>query len=634
MVEVSPDNKEVTLHEPVADNDYLARLRVKERRWAYDAAFGPHSTQAQIYASTAAPLVEAVFSGAANATCFCYGATGAGKTFTMLGSPSQPGVMVQALGDLFARVHGEPGAKVTLAYLEIYNENVRDLLAGEGPSVAGPSGGDVAPAQPATSLDLREDPQLGVTVTGLTWLEATTSSQVMALLQRGNARRVTEPTRCNATSSRSHAVLQVLVTRAGAFRHTSKLSLIDLAGSERALATDVRTARSAEGAAINKSLLALSSCIHALVEGKAHVPYRNSKLTQLLKDSLGGGCRTAMIANVSPACASWSESQNTLHWADRAKEIRTTPAQAPTAAAARVTTAPAEAPAGAPPPAEVAALRQECDALRARLEEHQRVFAAKHKADDDLTEAEPPAELQRTRSRRRMADGSAVPGGMLAAAAAVAAAAMLSPVPPSPSPAQRPPFLTASAPNFIVPASCDGHGVTPRHGGTPSRTALVAELDRLRAEVATLAAQKTAAERAASDAEAAAAAARDQWAASEMEWDAQRSAAQEALFHAHAEAECLREALRVAQQQTRRQSGAEPCGDLTNVVARLSLPGDGEEQAGAEPQSVVKTHVRTFEHLASPAAGPRAHVVGGPIAPSPGRLYNTQLYARFAQGHK
>lgn len=629
MVEVSPDSKEVTLHEPVADNDYLARLRLKERRWAYDAAFGPASTQAQIYASTAAPLVEAVFSGAANATCFCYGATGAGKTFTMLGSPSQPGVMVQALGDLFARVHGEPGAKVTLAYLEIYNENVRDLLAGEGPCT--PTG-DAAAAQPSApaSLDLREDPQLGVTVSGLTWLEASTSSQVMALLQRGNARRVTEPTRCNATSSRSHAVLQVLVTRAGAFRHTSKLSLIDLAGSERALATDVRTARSAEGAAINKSLLALSSCIHALVEGKRHVPYRNSKLTQLLKDSLGGGCRTAMIANVSPACASWSESQNTLHWADRAKEIRTSPAQAGPYAPVRGAAAPGEAaPEGAPPPADMAALRQECDALRARLEEQQRQFAAKHQeAEDDGAEVEPPPELQRTRSRRRMADGSAVPGGMPAAAAA---ASMLSPVAPSPSPAQRPPFLTASAPNFIVPTSCDGHGATPRVGGTPSRTAMAAELDRLRAEVAALASQKAAAERAASDAEAAAAAARDQWAASAMEWDAQRSAVQEALFQAHAEAECLREALRVAQQAQQHPAGGEPCGDLTNHVARLSLPGEGEEAEAGRPQSVVKTHVRTFEHLASPAGSGRAH--GGPVPPSPARLLNSQLYARFAQGH-
>jgi kinesin family member 18/19 len=102
-----------------------------------------------------------------------------------------------------------------------------------------------------------------------------------------------------------------------------KLSLIDLAGSERALATDQRSLRSIEGANINRSLLALSSCINALVEGKKHIPYRNSKLTQLLKDSLGGACNTVMIANVSPSNLSFGDTQNTLHWADRAKEIKT-----------------------------------------------------------------------------------------------------------------------------------------------------------------------------------------------------------------------------------------------------------------------------------------------------------------------
>lgn len=106
-------------------------------------------------------------------------------------------------------------------------------------------------------------------------------------------------------------------------QRVGKLSLIDLAGSERALATDQRTLRSLEGANINRSLLALSSCINALVEGKKHIPYRNSKLTQLLKDSLGGACNTAMIANISPSNLSFGETQNTLHWADRAKEIRT-----------------------------------------------------------------------------------------------------------------------------------------------------------------------------------------------------------------------------------------------------------------------------------------------------------------------
>lgn len=105
-------------------------------------------------------------------------------------------------------------------------------------------------------------------------------------------------------------------------KRVGKLSLIDLAGSERAVATDQRTLRSLEGANINRSLLALSSCINALVEGKKHIPYRNSKLTQLLKDSLGGACNTVMIANISPSNLSFGETQNTLHWADRAKEIR------------------------------------------------------------------------------------------------------------------------------------------------------------------------------------------------------------------------------------------------------------------------------------------------------------------------
>ena len=108
-----------------------------------------------------------------------------------------------------------------------------------------------------------------------------------------------------------------IVTRVG------KLSLIDLAGSERALATDQRTQRSIEGANINRSLLALSNCVNALVEGKKHIPYRNSKLTQLLKDSLGGSCHTVMIANISPSNLTFGETQNTLHWADRAKEIKT-----------------------------------------------------------------------------------------------------------------------------------------------------------------------------------------------------------------------------------------------------------------------------------------------------------------------
>ena len=221
----------------------------------------------------------------------------------------------------------------------MYNETIRDLLS------------------PGAALELREERSLGVTVAGLSWHSARSAGEVMALLTGGNALRVTEPTRCNAVSSRSHAVLQVLLRRPSVFSHVQKLSLIDLAGSERSLATELRSARSAEGASINKSLLALSSCIHALTEGKRHIPFRNSRLTQLLKDSLGGGCRTAMIAAVSPAAVQSGESANTLHWADRAKEIRTA-AQAPAQAAPEPAAAPCES---------VDALKAECASLREQL---------------------------------------------------------------------------------------------------------------------------------------------------------------------------------------------------------------------------------------------------------------------------
>ncbi|CAL0301818.1 unnamed protein product [Lupinus luteus] len=230
---------------------------------------------------------------------------GAGKTYTMLGTVENPGVMVLAIKGLFSKIGQRScgGSHVVhLSYLEVYNETVRDLLS---------------PGRP-----------LGIVAAGLTQYRAYSTDEVMALLQQGNQNRTTEPTRANETSSHSHAILQVVIeyrvrdSSMNTIKRVGKLSLIDLAGSERALATDQRTLRSIEGANINRSLLALSSCINALVEGKKHIPNRNSKLTQLLKDSLGGTCNTVMIANISPSILSFSETQNTIHWADRAKEIR------------------------------------------------------------------------------------------------------------------------------------------------------------------------------------------------------------------------------------------------------------------------------------------------------------------------
>ena len=297
---------EVLVRETLSSSvDYLRANRLKTRQFAFDSAFGRESSQHDVYSASAANLVTGVASFRYNATCFCYGATGAGKTYTMLGTEHCPGVMLLALRDLYTRL-GRTGASVTISFIEIYNEQVRDLLSSSN-----------------KELVLREDPRKGVTVSGMTELKADSVDGVMEFLHQGNGRRTTEPTNKNATSSRSHAILQVMVESPNS-GCVSKLSMIDLAGSERTLSSESRTARSAEGAHINKSLLALSGCISSLVEGRKHIPYRDSKLTQLLKDSLGGSCQTAMIANVSPSHLAFSDTSNTLHWASRAKQIRST----------------------------------------------------------------------------------------------------------------------------------------------------------------------------------------------------------------------------------------------------------------------------------------------------------------------
>ncbi|KAM0945861.1 putative plus-end-directed kinesin ATPase [Dioscorea sansibarensis] len=305
------NRKDVYLTEFASETDYLRLKRLRGRHFCFDAAFSDSTTQQEVYATTTAELVEGVLQGR-NGSVFCYGATGAGKTYTMLGTVENPGVMVLAIKDLFSKIRQrsyDGNHLVHLSYLEVYNETVRDLLS------------------PGRPLVLREDKQ-GIVAAGLTQYRAYSTDEVMSLLQQGNQNRTTEPTRANETSSRSHAILQVvaefrIIESGNIVNRVGKLSLIDLAGSERALATDQRSQRSIEGANINRSLLALSSCINALVEGKKHIPYRNSKLTQLLKDSLGGPCNTVMIANISPCNLSFGETQNTLHWADRAKEIKT-----------------------------------------------------------------------------------------------------------------------------------------------------------------------------------------------------------------------------------------------------------------------------------------------------------------------
>ncbi len=261
--------------------------------------------------------MEGVLNGY-NATVFAYGATGSGKTFTMLGSETSPGLMPLTLDALFRAAEENESKEyiITLSYIEIYNETIRDLL--------NPSDSDV--------LDLREDSK-GVKVVGVTEYHAKSAQEVMILLKRGNKNRTQEPTNMNEESSRSHAVLQVVIEQRDRSRdmsevvNVSKLSLIDLAGSERAAVSQNRGIRLLEGANINRSLLALGNCINALGDRRnkgSYVPYRDSKLTRLLKDSLGGNCRTVMIATIAPSHLTIEDSVNTLKYANRAKNIKTT----------------------------------------------------------------------------------------------------------------------------------------------------------------------------------------------------------------------------------------------------------------------------------------------------------------------
>ncbi|KAF8794072.1 Kinesin-like protein KIF19 like protein [Argiope bruennichi] len=267
----------------------------------------------EVYEKTTKNLVENVVDGY-NGTVFAYGATGSGKTHTMVGVDDDPGIMVRALEDLFKEVDLKNKMhNVSMSYLEIYNENIRDLL---NPSTA--------------QLELREDAKGNHQVAGLSEVEICSSEEVMSLLMRGNKRRTQESTGANKTSSRSHAVLMVQVKkRSPAHSHqqtlrTGRLYMVDLAGSERAAQTQNTGKRLLEGAHINKSLLALGNCINALAERNTrYVNFRDSKLTRILKEPLAGNCRTVMVGHISPSHYHFEESRNTLAYADRAKNITT-----------------------------------------------------------------------------------------------------------------------------------------------------------------------------------------------------------------------------------------------------------------------------------------------------------------------
>ena len=328
---VKPMDQKVLVFDP-PDTNPLTRLynnnplahgakRNKDVRYAFDRVFDSTASQTDVFEETCKPLLDGILNGY-NASVFAYGATGCGKTHTISGTPEDPGLIFLTMKELYNRIQDardDSDVQIRLSYLEIYNETIRDLLSSE-------------PTPPGAGLALREDANNRISVVGITELVPESPESVLEYLQEGNLRRTMSPTEANAVSSRSHAVLQINVTQkprtASMTEQTTSASLniIDLAGSERASATRNNGARMKEGANINKSLLALGNCINALCQSggvRKHVPYRNSKLTRLLKFSLGGNCKTVMVVCISPSSAHYEETHNALKYANQAKNIRT-----------------------------------------------------------------------------------------------------------------------------------------------------------------------------------------------------------------------------------------------------------------------------------------------------------------------
>ena len=274
------------------------------------------------------PLVSSCFKGY-NGTVLAYGQTGSGKTFTMSGSAAKNelhGMIPRAIESLFKNVErrkAEFTFALKLSYLEIHNDDVRDLLT--------------LSDDKTTALMIRENPVKGVTVAGLTEHLVSSATEMAELLQKGSDSRATAGTEMNATSSRSHAICTITVEQTPLVEDVDgdavapaakwcKLRLVDLAGSERQKRTKAQGARLKEGININRGLLALGNVISALGDPKrqsgSHVPYRDSKLTRLLQDSLGGNSRTIMLACISPSDDSFEETVNTLRYANRARNIQ------------------------------------------------------------------------------------------------------------------------------------------------------------------------------------------------------------------------------------------------------------------------------------------------------------------------
>ena len=303
-VDVDKDNSTVAVNSSKGDT----------KTFQFDYVYPMETTQREIYDQVAFPIVDSIFQGY-NGTIFAYGQTGCGKTFTMMGivdDPELKGIIPNAFSHIFGFIKTEGESKkflVRCSFVEIYNEEVRDLLVNNN-----------------KKLDIREDPKKGTFVRDLTYVTLKDTDDIQKCLDKGNKNRHVGATSMNDQSSRSHSLFTVYleIEENGKIR-SGKLNLVDLAGSERVGKTNATGQTFDEGKKINLSLTALGSVIDALSFNRKHIPYKDSKLTRLLADSLGGNTKTVMFANISPASYNYEETVGTLRYASRAKLIKNAP---------------------------------------------------------------------------------------------------------------------------------------------------------------------------------------------------------------------------------------------------------------------------------------------------------------------
>ncbi|KAG8763032.1 kinesin motor protein cin8, partial [Ceratobasidium sp. 428] len=337
-----PRSEEVTIETALPQSSFGVYTPAPTRTYPFDRVFGPEADQALVYHDIVAPILEEVLGGY-NCTVFAYGQTGTGKTYTMqgdlsptlTGNPSaDAGIIPRTLHKLFLHLENSvPDYSVKVSFVELYNEELRDLLVSdfkEPSSSAQPMA--IAGGAGSSGLKIFDDSaKKGTFIQGLEEAHVRDAQDAVGLLRKGSERRQIAATKFNDHSSRSHSIFTLTVstketsTDGNDLVKTGKLHLVDLAGSENIGRSGAENKRAREAGMINQSLLTLGRVINALVERNSHVPYRESKLTRLLQDSLGGRTKTCLIATISPARSNMEETLSTLDYAFQAKAIRNRP---------------------------------------------------------------------------------------------------------------------------------------------------------------------------------------------------------------------------------------------------------------------------------------------------------------------